>query len=88
MLRLLMINQDLEIIKVAFTVVAPGSSQDLFDVGMVALLLGHGELRRSGLFGMQNGRGRSDPWGLAVDKQELGLNHKSNVIKEETEERK
>jgi hypothetical protein len=38
-----MVDQDLKVVKVAFTVVAPRSTKDLFDVGMTALLLRHVE---------------------------------------------
>jgi hypothetical protein len=40
-LRLLMIDEDLEVIEVAFAVVAPGSRKDFFDIGVVALFLRH-----------------------------------------------
>lgn len=42
MLGLLVIDQDLEIIKVSFTVIAPWPSEDLVGIGVSALLLGHG----------------------------------------------
>lgn len=41
-LGLLVIDQDLEIIKVSFTVIAPWPSEDLVGIGVPALLLGHG----------------------------------------------
>lgn len=41
MLRFLMVDQDLQIIKVTLTVVAPWPREDLFDVWVVALLFGH-----------------------------------------------
>ena len=37
----LVINQDLEIVKVAFAVIAPRTSEELLDVGPSALLLVH-----------------------------------------------
>lgn len=43
-----MVNQDLEIVEVAFTIIAPRSGENLFGVGVVTLLLGHVELRRAG----------------------------------------
>jgi len=43
-----MVDQDLEVVKVAFAVVTPWSRQDLFNVGVVTLLLGHVELSRMG----------------------------------------
>ena len=38
---LLMADENLEIIEIAFAVVAPWSRKDLFDIGVVALFLGH-----------------------------------------------
>lgn len=48
MLCFLMVDQDLQIIKVTLTIVAPWPRKDLFDVWVVALLLGHVE-RRAGV---------------------------------------
>ena len=41
MLCLLMIDQDLQIIEVALTIVTPGSRNDLLDVWMLSLWLAH-----------------------------------------------
>jgi hypothetical protein len=41
MLRFLMRDENLQIVKVSFTVVAPRTRQDLLDVGMIPLLLPH-----------------------------------------------
>jgi hypothetical protein len=41
----LVVDQDLEIVKVALTVVAPRACEDLFEIGVVALLLRHLEVR-------------------------------------------
>jgi hypothetical protein len=38
-----MVDQDLKVVKIAFTVVAPGSSKDFFDVGVTTLLFRHVE---------------------------------------------
>ena len=46
MFRFLVIDEDLEIVKVALTVVAPWSRQDLVNVWVITLLLGHVELSR------------------------------------------
>ena len=43
-LCLLVVDQNLEIVEVAFAVVAPGSREDLFDVRVMALLLRHVEV--------------------------------------------
>ena len=40
-LRLLMVNQDLQVVKVSLAIVAPGSGQNLLNVGMFALVLDH-----------------------------------------------
>ncbi len=61
MFGLLMVNQDFEVIKVAFAVVAPRSRQHLLDVGMMTLLLGHLE-RRGGLFKIAMGGERVKIW--------------------------
>lgn len=45
MFCLLMVNQNFEIIEVAFAVIAPGPGEDLFDIRMMTLLLGHDEVR-------------------------------------------
>jgi len=39
MLRLLMMNENLQIVEVALTVVAPGTCQELVDFGVLSLLL-------------------------------------------------
>ena len=44
MLGFLVVDQDLQVIKVSFAVVAPRSSQDLFDIGVLALVLTHRQL--------------------------------------------
>lgn len=36
-----MVNQNLEIVKIAFAIIAPRSSELLLDVGMASLLLTH-----------------------------------------------
>lgn len=41
MLRLLMVDQDLEIVEVALAVVTPWPRQYLFDIGVTSLLLRH-----------------------------------------------
>lgn len=41
MFRLLVVDQDLQIIEVALTVVAPGSRDDLLDVWVLPLWLAH-----------------------------------------------
>lgn len=40
----LMIDENLQVIEIALTVVAPWSGEDLIQVGMVALLFGHRDL--------------------------------------------
>jgi len=41
--RFLMIDEDFEIVEVSFAVITPRPRQNLLDVGMMALLLGHSE---------------------------------------------
>ena len=41
MLGLLMRDEDLEIVKVAFAIVTPGTLENLFDIGVLALTLSH-----------------------------------------------
>jgi len=36
--------ENFQVVKVAFTVVAPRATQDLFNIGMIPLLLAHGDV--------------------------------------------
>lgn len=58
-LCLLVIDENLQVIEVAFTVIAPWSGEDFFHVGVVALLLRHGGGRREAMM--------ERVWCLAVD---------------------
>lgn len=47
-LGLLVVDQDLEVVEVALAVVAPRTSKDLLDVGVISLLLAHVDGARDG----------------------------------------
>lgn len=49
MLGSLVINEDLEVIKIALAVIAPGSRKDLLDIGMTSLFLAHVCVGRIGI---------------------------------------
>lgn len=55
MLCFLMLNQDAQIVEVALAVIAPRSSEDILDVGVLSLLLAHCDNHNSASLGKVDG---------------------------------